>query len=682
MTQLNPRNSAPQLILNGFDDQSTRLQVAEAEPLPMHLPLFYTFAQRGPTTPQLVSGASLVNTYGDKTLDYRGPYATHATPFIRVANEAANAMLMVRLEPVGAAVATLRIGLDVLPKELPVYERDSNGFYVRDNEGALVETGEFTPGFIGRWVLEQVIGGVGSAAPRAGSMSEGVTQSQIYPIADVPVSSFGAWGTNLGIRLWAPTTLGADPIDDDLVAEQDAYIYRLQVVERLDNRNTPNVWKTIFDQPYVEFALKDGAINTRVESELFVDRVVQASYRNMEATPVAKYGPFEQFFVYHNHVQTLSGLIFANESVLADNLPEGEGNEYLINLFGATNVDGTPYHSFMLEGALDSAPEMVENATHYFLGGADGTMGMTAYNAAVKEALDTFHNGDILWEDMARYPFSAFYDSGFDLETKKSIAKIMGVRKDVHVAVGTQNVLEPALNTAEESSVAVALRAALRLYPESTLYGTVCCRAVIMAQSGLMFNSNWPYRVPGTLELLAKRCRYMGSADGIMKSPFSYDNNPVNLIEYLYDISNPSKSQSVRNRDWSNGLVWAQNYDRTRLFIPAFQTVYDRADSVLNSDINMQIAVELNKVCFRVWSRLVGNSQLTRDQFIQRSNELIIQETLDRFDGRVTIVPDTYFTDADDARGYSWSCRIHMYGNVMKTVKMATVVTHRLEDLE
>jgi hypothetical protein len=121
--------------------------------------------------------------------------------------------------------------------------------------------------------------------------------------------------------------------------------------------------------------------------------------------------------------------------------------------------------------------------------------------------------------------------------------------------------------------------------------------------------------------------------------------------------------------------------DRRTLFIPAFQTAYDDDTSVLNSDINMQIAVELNKVCFRVWRELVGNGKLTNAQFIQRSNELIVEYTKNRFDGRVVIVADTFYSRDDVTRGYSWHANIHMYANTLKTLGQSTIVTHRMSDL-
>lgn len=675
------QNASPRLVLTGFDDRSVRAPLPEAEPLPIHLPLFFTFAEMGPEGAHLVSGNSLLRLYGDNTVNYRSPFAKHVTPFIREVNAAGNAIFIHRLKPEGAATASISFSLDILPKTLPVYEREDDGSYKLAN-GERIETSDTVEGFVARWVIEPVTGAVGTETQRAGSMSEAGVQSTIYPIFNVPASFFGSYGNGLGIRFSAPTTQGLEPIDDEMAIGQGSYFYRMEVVRRPEPRSSAVTVRTISSERMVEFSLKPGAINPNFETDLFVDEVVMKAYRDLEdfSTGVPLYGPFDNFYVYHDNVQAVSEMIFNAEQPLSE-LPEGEGNEYLINLFSATNLDGSPYHAFMLYGALDNAPELTELATHYLSGGDDGDLSDEAFDLAVRQQLDFFGELDVHYEDMARYPISAFYDSGFSLQTKRSIGKILSVRKDVHVAVATQDVSLPPLSISEESSMAVALRAALRLHPESTIHGTPACRGVVMGHSGRLIGSEWTKLVPGTLELAIKRARYLGAGDGVMRGPFSYDEDPNNHVQFIREINNTWKPQGVRNRDWANGLVWAQYYDRTRLFFPAFQTVYDNDTSVLNSDLNMQIATELNKVCHRVWRELVGNTKLTNEQFIERSNEKIVEYTRDRFDGRVVIVPDTFYTPADEARGFSWHCRIHMYANVMKTVSIATVVTHRLEDL-
>ena len=110
--------------------------------------------------------------------------------------------------------------------------------------------------------------------------------------------------------------------------------------------------------------------------------------------------------------------------------------------------------------------------------------------------------------------------------------------------------------------------------------------------------------------------------------------------------------------------------------------MYDDDTSILNSMFNMLIAVELEKVAEITWRQLTGISGLTENQFITRSNRLIEEAVKGRFDNRVVIVPDTFVSEADSQRGFSWGCNIVMYGNNMKTVGSFTIVARRREDLE
>ena len=60
---------------------------------------------------------------------------------------------------------------------------------------------------------------------------------------------------------------------------------------------------------------------------------------------------------------------------------------------------------------------------------------------------------------------------------------------------------------------------------------------------------------------------------------------------------------------------------------------------------------------------------------------MITERTTNRFDERAVIVPETFYTAADTARGFSWSCRVYMYTANMKTVGAFTIVSRRIEDL-
>lgn len=674
------RNAAPQIILQGFNDQSARALPVATEDLPQHLPHFFLYAQKGPLTPQLVAGSDMTDLYGLSTFDYRSPYVCQNTVFINEITAAGNVAMLHRIRPADAPdPASLLLSLELLATQVPQYQRSSTGDYVYDSNGDLVATGTTVPGFIGQWLIAKSSAAFGAATQTLGTMMDGAVQSIVYPIMELRLPTFGAYGNNTGLRLWAPTIDDADALDDELALEQSSYIFRMQFVERPDAKSSPVVVPNANGVRYTEFAFNPKAINTRVESELFVDRVAPGSWIDETITP-QRPAPFGDVKVYHNDLDAVLTALYGAEQALS-NLPTGPDAKYLMNIFSARNMDASPYHSFVLKGALDGALEINETATYYAQGGGDGTMSFAAFDAAVREQFLQFGDGEIPYRDMLRYPFSAFYDTGFSLPTKKALNRVMGVRKDVHVALATQDVIQPQNNLAEDSSMAIALRTAARLYPESVVYGTSCCRAVVVGDSGYLIGSNYPYLVPGTLELAIKRAKFAGASNGRMKQKDAYDVNPNNLVTYLKGFKNTYRPDNVRNKDWAAGLVYAQSYDMDQNFFAGFQTVYDDDTSVLNDPITMEIAVELNKVCARVWRELTGNAQLTNEQFIARSNERINDYCRDRFAGRVAIEPRTYFTKDDEIRGFSWHCEIHLYASKAKTVAQATVVTHRLDDL-
>ena len=156
---------------------------------------------------------------------------------------------------------------------------------------------------------------------------------------------------------------------------------------------------------------------------------------------------------------------------------------------------------------------------------------------------------------------------------------------------------------------------------------------------------------------------------------------PANRVNTMVRVTHPWKPHGVRSMDWDLGLNWVQHADRSQLFYPAIQTVYDDDTSVLNCDINMLIAVDVAKMSEEVWRQMTGNTTLTNAQFIDTCNAKLAGLVNGRYDSRVTIVPDTYFTEADEARGYSWTMDVAIYMNNMRTVGVINIITRRASDL-
>nr|DAT87760.1 MAG TPA: Structural Protein [Caudoviricetes sp.] len=374
---------------------------------------------------------------------------------------------------------------------------------------------------------------------------------------------------------------------------------------------------------------------------------------------------------------------------------------YQIDFLTGLAMNGLPYRTIEVKSLLTGGKEMKASTDHWATGGDDGLSGYTfadgtpkttndIYNELVDIELNRFSDEANEYLDLPRYPFSVFYDSGYPVNMKESLFKLTQFRKDVSVCVSTLEVPEgqkgqkgvQQLSRTVEAGRVAQLSEKARSYPESDVFGTGACRANLILDGGYIIGSTYRGIVPMTYELALKRARFMGQPNGVMRTGYGYDQDGIKQIQYVKHLSNPFMPYVTREKNWTNGATWAQFYDRNTLFFPAVRTIYKDETSVLMSDINMLIATDLQKVCFRAWRRLTGDSKMTPAQLQELSNRYILEDVDGRYDGRVIIRPETYFTPADKNRGYSWRCDIHMYANNMKTVGVYGVIVHRQEDLE
>ena len=90
----------------------------------------------------------------------------------------------------------------------------------------------------------------------------------------------------------------------------------------------------------------------------------------------------------------------------------------------------------------------------------------------------------------------------------------------------------------------------------------------------------------------------------------------------------------------------------------------------------------IERVCHMAWRDLTGNSKWAPNKFLEESDRIIESRLANVFDDRFRIEVETFYTEADVRRGYSWSTRVHIYANNMKTVGSYTVVAHRMEDYQ
>lgn len=699
-------NAAPLTIQRGTQDLSTRVVPREPEEIPTHLPKTYLYAQKGPTTPQLVVGDSRTRIYGVDTFDVRKKFANHATVLSNLVNAEGNAQMTERIIPSDAGPnSNLLLSLDVLPTQVPDYVRNSDGSIQYDIDGDPVPKLDGlgaeikVPGYKIKWVVSSVntlLAGAnfGLATIGAGTQTDSVTltQSQRYPILQLKASSQGDWGNNVGIRLWAPNNQTGFGVNARLLNETKSYPYRLAVIKRGTEFTTAKVVENLFGEQTVEVTMKPGVIDPSTDKEMYVGENFLKYYQNLTDVNYAPLiGDLGDIHVYNGNIETVLGLLYTAEKNYIDGsatpgtiLTDFTGaadEEHLYNFVSGSSSQGYPYHTLAWATGT-GAVSLGLNSNLFLAGGSDGTMSDAAFAVAVAERVAEYNNENSELLDMAQNVESIIYDSGFPLETKYALLNFMAIRKDTCVVLGTHTVGEEALAASEENATAIALLARARLFPESDYFGTPVARCVIMGRSGILRSSQYKKRVPATMEVAAKAARYMGAGNGRWKNGFDFDGSPGSIVTNLENVNVVYTPAAARNRDWDAGLNWIQRYDRGALHIPALQTVYSEDTSVLNNFLTVMAICELNKVADRAWRHFSGVSKLSNAQLAERVNNFITERTLGRFDGRFFIEPNTYFTDADIARGYSWTTAIKIYAPNMKTVMTTYVQAYRIEDYQ
>lgn len=685
-----PLTAAPLTNWLGIQDESTAAQVVQPLQVPTHLPLCLLYTPWGPSEPTLMTPNQMTSVFGADVFNTRSPYYTHQSLYAQTILGQGNQIMVQRLQPIDAAPpARVMLSLDIVAEPaLPQYQRNTDGSYLLDSNGnkqQVIGTGATAPGYIAKWVVNQWLSGTnaqgyGASTSRAGSLTNSIgTQSTLYPILEFEATFFGAMGNNLGFRLMVPT--GADPTNPLNVAEAErvaAWIMRLQFLQRVNDTSSPTVIQTQQGQQYADFAFLPQAYDTETDQNLDFQYVLSNSYSaNSNVNIPSVYGPFENAFIYQSYLTQVLGMIGTTEATYGT-LPSTtftgitDPNLYLVNAFTGVSLENIPYYTLQLQGASAGGAIFTSNSSFFATGGSDGTISATTFDSDVATWLSAFPA-----QDIAKYPFSVIYDSGFTLNTKYDIISILGQRPDIWVMLATQVAGTPQNTADQDLSTAQALAAMLGNYPESTFYGTAVCRGAIVGGSGYLLSGTYTQLVPASLQLAQAFAAYMGAANGQWNSTVPPDQNPQNLITLFSGVNSVFQTATSRVASWQAGLIWVEDFDTRSQYFPALQSVYNNDTSVLKALMNVIIAVDLIKIAHQVRRTLSGNSLLTDAQFVSRSNQLIRNLIKGRYAGRVQVTPNTYYSTADQANGYSWSCAITMYANNMKTVGSATVIAQR-----
>lgn len=683
-------NATPLVVNYGIQDLSARTVTRESTPVPQHLPKIFFFAQKGPTNEQLAVGNDRYQIYGEKSFLKLGGYHQHTTALSNRLDARGNACMYVRVLPddVGP-YANLIAYLDVLETTVDRYKRNSDGSYALDALGRLQVEGQ-TAGYKCKWVVEHYTDAAafqnyGKETIKNGDQVEGTKQSKRYPIFGMRAYSQGSYGNMCGIRFFGLTNRIAG-LPTEMMSTQKAFPYRFQFITREDELSTPSNFKTVFGEPHVTVTLKKNTVDPALaDKRMYIGETLLDSYRNLtDARYDIEYGLFDDLLVFQDNIDLLVSKFHAAEVPFIRSTTDFTADPASMHLFNiATGVDSSavPYESFVFVDDANST-KFSEYTPVMAKGGSDGTMSLAMLDKKVIEYMARYADPDDELQDLALHPESTVIDSGFGLEAKKSLAKIIAIRKDTYVTLGTHVVGGQTRTASEEYSVGNALRTHLQLYPESDYFATKTARGRVIMGSGVLNEGDYDGRLPCTFAGAMKDADLAGAANGSWKIDKLYMGQPGSYITEMRDFNLRHVPNSVRKRYWEAGLTFFLPDDRETFFCPAWRTVYGDDTSVLTAWPTVMACAKLNKVTQAVWRELSGVIGLSDLQFIERANNGVRNRVRGIFGGLYVIVPRAAIREMDVLRGYSWTLPVDIGADVMKTAMTTYVRALRRADVQ
>lgn len=692
------KNAAPMVIDHGTQDRSATVVGVSSLVSPQHLPKFYIFAETGPVGATYVdfSQDSLTNLYGDDTFNVEKKYYSHQTPFLQAAAAAGNNCVVHRIvSPDASDRANMVMYLDVLPTQVPLYVKNSDGSVSLDVNGDPIvmkdsSDNEITmAGFKVCWVSDYTTAPLGEYEPgilpmRNGIQSDGATQSTQYPIFEIAGDHAGDFGKKLATRFYAALQTDQYPFPSNFLNDTKVYPYYFQMLRTVDTVSGKTaVMLNGYGSQFSRFSSKRNAIDPTSGLTVDFTKVVTEQYLETLYNGSTGVGSVSTYF---DNIDTVLGLFYEAEKVVADPFRDSvinttEDNRHALNFIGFTSSNGSPYQTLKVVNAPGSI-RLTKNTNIFLKGSSDGSISNEILDSFVAQDMEEYDSATSEYNDIVLHPASIIYDSGFSMPTKKAMCKFISRRKDTFVVLSTYAHNNPASLLADQYSIGVALKTMIELYPESDVFGTPVMRGMIMPGSGYIVNHPYKKRVPTSYEVINKAARYMGSSNGAWKNGYAFDKSPLSIITHMRDIDVTWVPAVTRNAMWSVGLNFALNYKVKTQFFPALQTVYENDTSVLNSFFTVVAISYLNKVAHSAWREFTGSIGLTNAQLEESVNAYVASLVKDKFDGMFVIVPDCRVTEADALRGYSWTLGLKIYANNMKTVCTTHVEAYRMTELE
>lgn len=493
-----------------------------------------------------------------------------------------------------------------------------------------------------------------------------VDVSRFLPIFTIKAADPGTWGNYVGIEIYKSN----DIVQNTLGVELGAVVYDAVVIVEDEQSGQRRHLPNLYGENVTRFTLKKDSVSNGVD--YYFDEVMKQNYIE-DISTISRQAWFSDFKFHGEEVSAkLAQERWWEKDVLGELLAAG-------------------------------AKGFVKGKQWFCKGGDDGFPNLTGssinakidrqrrYDEAVRNWLSDITEYSPLG-DMAKYPFSTIWDTGFTKETKLAFANIQKLRKDIWIAMSTtshyrymehggETYFEPAppLSTQESISLASYYRTVFSLNLESAEYGTPYVRGILMLQDG--FNRRFGVK-RNSLILAVYRmvAEYCGSSSGKWTNGKAFDMEENNILQGWYGVSCEYMSPVPKELAWDAGVIYAQNKDLKNMFFPSFQTLYPDDTSVLNNIFTMMACCHIQHVHYKAWAKVVGNGKFTDSQLAGQIDLYMNSELRGVFDDRFIIEAETSFNPVDKANGFSWTTETHIYSNMTRHLATFRVIARRMSD--
>ena len=719
------KSSSPEFIALGARDLSGQTVPVDTVELPYHIPLFYLYTEKGPTSRIVCNGTSFESIFGKKTLDPSQPYFNHQTLFLEGALAENAAVVIQRVVGKNPGVrSNIVLYIDVLETNIVNYLRTSKGAFISNENSNDYQIDMNNPVIKGhriKWVAEHITAGteeaLGNYIEKEGTMVDDQgNKSRMIPILEFRASNLGAAYNNIGFSLGS--YMGTE-LNTTIKDKNKALPYKLTLFERDNELSSPKIITTLTGDNSCLVSLKEKATDPLSKAKITIESVFKSQwFDNSTRLP-----DFEGMYFYRDNFNEITkqfmslekDYISSVETIWADGRKASsmswfdfvsddpkslvEEENYLINPFIGMSSKKVRYFTLQHDDGISTTNEFQEEvsmsfSTPIFLkGGQDGELSVDHYEKWIINDLAKYTDENSEYQDLAVNVESHFYDSGFGNDVKLAMADVLAIRKDTMPVLGTHfaSLGQNYLPISDARTLASTLKTRLSIYPESTEYGTSVCRSMIVNNVYKIRSASTEDYVSLVYDIMIKTCKMMGQIGG-WDAGYRFDrvysegirgDNQGSLVTYGYDVKPNFIPKVTKESLWKTGLIWAQPYDLNSFYFPGLKTVYDDETSVLNNYFAACALSALLKINAKVARKYQGASfDHNNDVFCNNIKRDLDTATKNAFAGLYTVKNDVFMTDTDVSRGYSHQQVSKLYGSTMRTVAVHTTEVRRFEDLE